>query len=112
MKVKKQKMYKKCVIKKILKFESYKFFLQASQLENKINSLAKNKIDVKSLIQSNKDFIIKNRLILKSQERFKNKIHNIFTGEIVKVALSSTDDIRIQSIDLVETHAYGTKQKM
>ena len=54
--------------------------------------------------------MIKNRLILKSQERFKNEIHNVFTGATVNTALSSTDDIRIQSIDLVETHVYKTKK--
>ena len=99
MKAKKEKRYKKCVIQKRLKFESYTSLLQAYQLENKINSLGKNKTEVKILIYNRKDFIIKNRLILKSQEIFKNEIRNVFIGEIVKIALSSTDDIRTHSID-------------
>ena len=37
----------KSVIKRILKFEDYKICLEASQLENEINYLEKNKIDVK-----------------------------------------------------------------
>ena len=32
--------------------------------------------------------------------------------EINKVALSSNDDQRMQSIDLMETHAYGTSKDL
>ena len=33
--------------------------------------------------------------------------HNVFTEEINKIALSSNDDKRMQSIDPKETYAYG-----
>ena len=39
---------KKCVIKRKLKFENYKNYLEATQFENKINYLEKNKIDIDS----------------------------------------------------------------
>ena len=35
-------------------------------------------------------------------------MHNVFSEEINKIALSSNDDKRMQSIDLTETWAYGT----
>ena len=38
---KKAKNTKKCVIKRILKFENYKNWLKTTQLENKINCLEK-----------------------------------------------------------------------
>ena len=41
---KKAKDTKKCVIKRKPKFENYKSCLEATQLENKINYLEKNKI--------------------------------------------------------------------
>ena len=41
---KKQKTRKKCFSKKKLKFENYKNCLEATQLENKINHIKKNKI--------------------------------------------------------------------
>ena len=44
-KIKKQKT-KACVIKRKLKFENYKNFLEATQLENKINHLEKIKSDI------------------------------------------------------------------
>ena len=53
-----------------------------------------------------------NRLILKSQQRFRSKKHNIFTAEINKIAWSANADKRIQSIDSVETYAYGTNKEI
>ena len=35
-----------------------------------------------------------------------------FTEEIIKTALSSNDDKKIQSIDLIETFAYGTSKDL
>ena len=46
---KKAKGTKNCVIKRKLKFENYKNCLEATQLENKINHLEKNKIDIDSI---------------------------------------------------------------
>ena len=51
----KAKGTKKCVIKRKLKFENYKNYLEATQLENKINYLEKNKIDINNI----KEFIKK-----------------------------------------------------
>ena len=45
-------------------------------------------------------------MISKIQQRFKSERHNAFTEEIRKIALSSNDDKRIQSIYLIETFAY------
>ena len=60
--------------------------LETTQLEDKINHLEKNEIDVDSL--------------------------NVFTEEINKIALSSNNDKRVQSIDLTETYAYGTSKDL
>ena len=56
---------KKFVMKQKLKFEDYKHCLEATQLENNIIKLEKNKLDVDSLSKNHKEFIKK--LILKSQ---------------------------------------------
>ena len=37
---------------------------------------------------------------------------NIFTKKINKIALSSNDDKRIQSIDSIETYAYGASKDL
>ena len=48
--------------------------------------------------------------ILKTQQRFESERNNVFTGEINKIASSSKDDKRMQSIDSMETYAYGTRK--
>ena len=42
-KIKKSKGTKNCIIKRKLKFENYKNCVEATQLENKINHLQKNR---------------------------------------------------------------------
>ena len=46
------------------------------------------------------------------QQSFKSERQNVFTAEINKIALNSGDDKRMQSIDLVETYAYGTRKDL
>ena len=59
-----------------------------------------------------KEFTKNNKLILKTQKRFRSKKHNVFTEEINKIALSSNDDKRIQSIDSIETYAHRTSKDL
>ena len=49
LKIKKQKAQKMCVIKRKLKFKSYKNYLEATQLQDKINHLERNHIDIESI---------------------------------------------------------------
>ena len=93
---KKAKGRKKCVIKRKLKFQDYKNCLEAAQIEKKI-------------IQ---EFVKNNKLILKTQQRFKSERHNVFTEGISKIDLSSNDDKKLQSIDSIETYAYGTSKDL
>ena len=75
---KKAKGTKKCVMKRVLKFNDYK------------------------------DCLLNNEIILKSQQRFKSERHDAYTEEINKIALSSNDDKRLQTFDRITTSRYGT----
>ena len=75
---KKAKGTKKCVIKRRLKFNDYKYCL------------------------------LNNEIILKSQQRFKSERHNVYTEEVNKIALSSNDDKRLQTFDRITSYPYGT----
>ena len=75
---KKAKGTKKCVIKRILKFNDYK------------------------------DCLLNNKIILKSQQRFTSEAHNVYTEEVNKIALSSNDDKRLQTFDRITSYPYGT----
>ena len=76
--VKKSKGTKKCIIKRELMFENYK------------------------------DCLFNDKIILKSQQRFKSDHHNVYTEEINKIALSSNDNKRLQTSDRVKTYPYET----
>ena len=95
---------KKRVIKRHFKFQDYKHCLEAAQIERRINYLRNKKIDVDSFIEDQKEFV-NNKIILRTQQRFKKERHNVFTKVINKISLSSNDDKRMQSIDLIETYA-------
>ena len=85
---------------KIIKIVSKQLNLRIKQTIQKTKE-----IDTDSPKKDDKEFIKNNRLILKTQKRFKNERHNIFTQEINKIALSLNDDKRLQSSYLKETYA-------
>ena len=60
--------------------------MEAIQHENKINHL-EEKIDIDSAKKSHKEFVKNNKLILKTQQRFKSERFNVFTEETNKIAL-------------------------
>ena len=68
-----------------------------------------DKIDIDSIKENHKEFIKSNKSILKIRQRFKSERHNVFTEEINKIALISNDDKRMQSINSIETYAYGQR---
>ena len=66
-------------MKRKFKFENCKSCLEATQLENKKNQPEKNKVHVDSHRENHKEFIKKNKLILKSQQRFRSEKRNAST---------------------------------
>ena len=78
---KKAKGTKKCVIKRMIKFNDYK------------------------------NCLLKDEVILKSQQRFISKKHDVYTESINKIALSNNDDKRIVLSDKITSYPYGYKGK-
>ena len=74
---KKAKGTKKCVIKKMIKFNDHKKCL------------------------------LNDKVILKSQQRFISKKHDVYTENINKIALSNNDDKRIISSNKITNYPYG-----
>ena len=65
-----------------------------------------------SLKKDDKKVYENNKLVIKTQQRFKSERHHVFTIEINKIAFISNVDKRMQSTESVETHAYGTKKDL
>ena len=76
---KKAKGTKKCVLKKMIKFNDYKKCL------------------------------LNRELILKSQQSFISNKHDVYTEDVNKIALSNDDDKRIVSPDKISSYSYGYK---
>ena len=74
---KKAKGTKKCVMKKMIKFNDYKKCL------------------------------LNDKVILKSQQRFISTKHDVYTEDVNKIALSNDDDKRIISSDKITSYPYG-----
>ena len=55
-----------------------------------------------------KDCLFNDKIILKSQQRFKSDHHKVYTEEINKITLSSNDDNKLQTSDRIKTYPYGT----
>ena len=79
---KKAKGTKKCIIKKMIKFNDYKKCL------------------------------LNDEVIFKSQQRFISKNHDVYTENINKIALSNDDDKRIVSSNKITSYPYGYKSKI
>ena len=78
---KKAKGTKKCVIKRIIKLNDYK------------------------------NCPLNGEVVLKSQQRFKSKGHDVYTENINKIVLSSNNDKRLIAPDKITSYPYGYKGK-
>ena len=55
------------------------------------------------------EILFNNNAILKSQQRFKSELHNAYTEEVNKIALSSNDDKRVWTSNKITSYPYGYK---
>ena len=62
-------------------------------------------------IDNYKKCLLNGEVILKSQQRFISKKHDVYTENINKIALSNNDDKRIVSSDKSTSYPYGYKDK-
>ena len=58
------------------------------------------------MLKNYKDCLFDDKIILKSQQRFKSDHHNVYTEQTNKIALSSNDDKRLQTFDKITTCPY------
>ena len=61
------------------------------------------------MFENYKDYLLNDKIILKSQQRLKSDHHNVYTEEINKIAFSSNDDKRLQTSDRIKTYPIWNK---
>ena len=59
------------------------------------------------MFENYNDCLFNDKIILKSQQRFKNDHHNVYTDKINKIALVSNDDKGSQTFDRITTYPHG-----
>ena len=59
------------------------------------------------IFENYKDSLFNDKIILKSQQRFKRDCHEVYTEEINKIALSSNDHKRLQTFVKTNSCPYG-----
>ena len=60
------------------------------------------------MLENYKDSLSNNKVIMRSQKRFKRDHHDMYTEEVNKIALNYTDDKRLQTFDGITTYPYGS----
>ena len=60
------------------------------------------------MFENYKDSLFNNKTIMRSQLRFKSDHHNVYTEEVNKIALNSSDHKRLQTFDRFTTYPQGT----
>ena len=55
-----------------------------------------------------KNCLSNDKVVLKSQQRFKSERHNVYTENVNKIALSNNGDKRLPTFDKVKTYPYGS----
>ena len=63
---------------------------------------------IKTHVSKLQDCLFNNKTIYRSQERFKSYNNDVYTEKVNKIALSSNDDKRLQTFDIITTYPYGT----
>ena len=56
------------------------------------------------MIKNYIDCMLNDKIIVKSQQRFKSYYQNVYTDQISKMALSSNDDQRLQTFNKIATY--------
>ena len=65
------------------------------------------------MFENYKDSLFNDKIILKSQQRFRSDHHRVYTEEVNKTALSSNDDKRLKLLHIhtVLMHLWCVKKK-
>ena len=90
-----------------LRVKAYAHLKEDGSEHKKVKRIKKCIIKRKLMFENYRDSLFNNKIILKSQKRFKSDHHKVYTEEVNKIVLSSNDDKRLQTFDGITTYPYG-----
>ena len=88
--------------------KTYSYLMYDNSEVKKSKGTEKSVMKRKSMFENYTDCLFNEKIILKSQQRFKSDRYKVYTEESNKIALSSDDDKRLQTLNRVTTYPYGT----
>ena len=91
-----------------LRAEAYAYKLDDDTEHKNAKGTKKCIVKREIIFENYKDALFNDKIIIRSQQRFRSYNHKVYTEEVNKIALSSNDDKRIQTYDKVTTYPYGT----
>ena len=91
-----------------LRAKTYSFLLNDDTEKKRVKDTKKCIIKRNIMFEHSKDCLFNDKAVIKSQLRFKNDYHDVYTEEVNKIALSSNDDKRIPTFDKVTTYPCRT----
>ena len=91
-----------------LRTKTYSYLMDDNSEVKKSKGTKKCVIKLKTMFENYTDCLFNDKIILKSQQRFKSYNHDVYTEEVNKRAISSDDDKRLQTFDRVTTYPYET----
>ena len=91
-----------------LRAKAYAYKLDDDTEMKKAKSTKKCIVKRNIIFKNYADALFNDRILIKSQQRFRSYHHFVFFEEVNKMALSSNDDKRIQTFDKVTTFPYET----
>ena len=83
--------------------KTYAYLDDDSNDHKKAKGTKKCVINQKVMFQNYIDCLYNNKNVYGSQQRFKSYIHDVYTEEVNKIALSANYDKRLQTYDKIET---------
>ena len=69
-------------------------------------------IKQKLMLENYKDCFFNNKIIYRSQKKFKSYYHDVYTEKVNKISLISSDDKRTQTFDRATQYPYRTNEMM
>ena len=90
-----------------LRPKTYSFVTDDGKKDKKTKGTKKCVIKNKIKFNDSKKCLFSDKLILRSQQRFISKKHNVYTENVNKIALSNNDDKRIISSNKISSYPYG-----
>ena len=88
--------------------KTYSYLIDDSNSDKKAKGI--KKCEIKQILKFNdyENCLLNNKILLKSQQRYKCYAHNVYTEGIIKISLSGNDDKILQNFDRIKFYPYGT----